>query len=52
VVTGVDPAPRLLDVARAEAAARGLDVTFAPGQAAEIPLEDGEADVVLSARRE
>src|SRR5215207_5902483 len=48
VVTGVDPAPRLLDVARAEAAARGLDVTFARGQAAEIPLEDGEADVMLS----
>jgi len=48
VVTGVDPAPRLLDVARVEAAARGLDVTFARGQAAEIPLEDGEADVMLS----
>jgi SAM-dependent methyltransferase len=47
-VTGVDPAPRLLDVARAEAAARGLDATFAPGHAAGIPLEDGEADVVLS----
>jgi SAM-dependent methyltransferase len=48
IVTGVDPAPRLLEVARAQASARGLDVTFAPGQAAEIPLEDGEADVVLS----
>jgi SAM-dependent methyltransferase len=47
-VTGVDPAPRLLDVARREAAARGLDATFAPGEAAALPLEDGEADVVLS----
>ena len=36
-VTGVDPAPRLLEVARAQAAARGLDATFAPGHAAELP---------------
>ena len=48
-VTGVDPAPRLLEVARAEAAARGLDATFALGDAAALPLADGEADVVLSA---
>ena len=48
VVTGVDPAPRLLEVARADAAARGLDATFAPGHAAALPLGDGEADVLLS----
>ena len=48
-VTGVDPAARLLEVARAEAAARGLDATFALGEAADLPLADGEADVVLSA---
>ncbi len=47
-VTGVDPAPRLLEVARAEAAARGLDVTFLPGEAASLPLPDGAADVVVS----
>src|SRR5919199_6366535 len=47
-VTGVDPAPRLLDVAREEAAARGLDATFTAGEAAALPLGDGEADVVLS----
>jgi SAM-dependent methyltransferase len=47
-VTGVDPAPRLLDVARKEAAARGLDATFVVGDAAALPLADGETDVVLS----
>ena len=47
-VTGVDPAPRLLEVARAEAAERGLHATFAVGDAAALPLEDGAADVVLS----
>jgi len=48
-VIGVDPAPRLLEVAREEAAARGLDATFAVGEAAALPLADGEADVILSA---
>ena len=48
IVTGVDPAARLLEVARADAAARGLDATFAPGHAAALPLGDGEADVLLS----
>ena len=47
-VTGIDPAPRLLEVARAAAAARGLDATFALGDAAALPLENREADVVLS----
>jgi SAM-dependent methyltransferase len=47
-VTGVDPAPRLLDVARAEAAARRLEVTFVRGDAAALPLEDASADAVLS----
>jgi SAM-dependent methyltransferase len=48
-VTGVDPAPRLLEVARGVAAGRGLDATFVVGDAAAVPLADGEADVVLSA---
>jgi SAM-dependent methyltransferase len=47
-VTGVDPAARLLEVARAEAAARGLDAEFVQGDAASLPLPDGEADLVLS----
>src|ERR671930_795218 len=47
-VTGVDPAARLLEVARQEAAARRLDATFATGTAAELPLADGVADVALS----
>jgi SAM-dependent methyltransferase len=47
-VTGVDPAPRLLEVAREQAAAHGLDATFALGEAAALPLSDGDADVMLS----
>jgi SAM-dependent methyltransferase len=47
-VTGVDPSPRLLEVARGEATARGLDATFELGEAAALPLEDGEADLVVS----
>jgi SAM-dependent methyltransferase len=47
-VTGVDPAPRLLDVASERAAARGLDATFALGEASALPLADGAADAVLS----
>lgn len=47
-VTGVDPASRLLDVARAEASRRGLDITFVTGEAASMPLAGGTADVVLS----
>ena len=48
LVTGVDPASRLLEVARERAAARGLAATFALGEAAALPLADGVADVVLS----
>ncbi len=47
-VTGVDPAQRLLDVGAATAVERGLDVSFALGEAADIPLEDDGADVALS----
>jgi SAM-dependent methyltransferase len=47
-VTGVDPAARLLEVAREQAAAQGFDATFALGEAAALPLPDAEADVVLS----
>jgi SAM-dependent methyltransferase len=47
-VTGVDPAQRLLEVAREQAGAQGLDATFVLGEAAALPMEDGAADVVLS----
>ncbi|HZC26188.1 MAG TPA: methyltransferase domain-containing protein [Actinopolymorphaceae bacterium] len=47
-VTGVDPAPRLLEVARLRAAEAGLDVTFTPGKAEAIPLPDDAADVLVS----
>jgi ubiquinone/menaquinone biosynthesis C-methylase UbiE len=47
-VLGVDPASRLLEVAREQAAAQGLEVTFAAGEAGSLPVEDGAVDVVLS----
>jgi SAM-dependent methyltransferase len=47
-VTGVDPAARLLEVARKQAAARGLDAAFVAGEAAALPVADGAVDVVLS----
>ena len=43
-----DPAARLLEVTRKRAAEQGLDATFALGEAAALPLQDGDADVVLS----
>jgi SAM-dependent methyltransferase len=49
IVTGVDPAQRLLQVAREQAEALGLRATFAAGDAASIPAADGSFDVVLSA---
>ncbi|MFN8109296.1 MAG: methyltransferase domain-containing protein [Thermoleophilia bacterium] len=47
-VTGVDPASRLLEVARHRALAQGLRVEFVPGDAAALPLPTGSADVLLS----
>jgi SAM-dependent methyltransferase len=46
--TGVDPAQRLLDVAKAEAAAHAADASFLLGEAARLPLADSTADVVVS----
>jgi SAM-dependent methyltransferase len=48
VVTGVDPASRLLGVARERARAEGLDVTFVGGEAQALPVPDASADLVLS----
>jgi SAM-dependent methyltransferase len=47
-VTGVDPAMRLLDVARHAADERGLEATFLAGEAGAIPICDGCADVIVS----
>lgn len=47
-VTGVDPAPRLLQVARARAASNGKKVDFLPGDAASLPAGDASVDVILS----
>ena len=47
-VTGVDPAARLLEVARARADKSGVSATFVQGDAASIPLPTASADVVIS----
>jgi SAM-dependent methyltransferase len=47
-VTGVDPATRLLEIARAAATAEGLGAQFAEGEAARIPLPDGSVDALVS----
>jgi SAM-dependent methyltransferase len=48
-VTGVDPAPRLLEVARARAGERGLDAAFELGDAADLPVPDGQVHMAMSA---
>jgi SAM-dependent methyltransferase len=48
LVTGIDPVPRLLEIASARAAESGLEVTFVEGAAAAMPLPDAVADVILS----
>ena len=47
-VTGVDPATRLLDVARALARSEGLRVQLFLGEASSLPLPDRRFDAVLS----
>jgi SAM-dependent methyltransferase len=47
-VTGVDPSPRLLEVARVLAADRRLPATFLAGDAAAIPVADATVDVLVS----
>jgi len=47
-VTGIDPAPRLLEVAARRAAALGLEAQFVRAEAAALPIEDGAADLVVS----
>ena len=47
-VTGVDPAGRLLEVARGRAASKRLDIDFLPGEAESLPVPDASADMILS----
>jgi SAM-dependent methyltransferase len=47
-VIGVDPAPRLLEIARAQAEREGKKVTFLPGEAASLPVADGAVGVIVS----
>jgi len=47
-VIAVDPAPRLLEVARAAAAADGLDAEFVLGSADDLPVPDCSVDAIVS----
>jgi SAM-dependent methyltransferase len=47
-VTGVDPSPRLLEVARTAAATAGLAARFESGDAANLPADDSSADAIVS----
>lgn len=47
-VIGVDPSPRLLEVARAVAAAAGIDAALALGDAGSLPVPDGCVDAIVS----
>lgn len=45
--TGVDPAARLIDIARSRAAEAGVKATFLLGEAARVPAPDGAFDTVV-----
>ncbi|PRY18146.1 class I SAM-dependent methyltransferase [Kineococcus rhizosphaerae] len=45
---GVDLSPRMIDAARAKAAAAGVPARFSVADAAAPPVEDGSVDVVLA----
>jgi len=47
-VTGLDAAPRLVEVARERAAAAGADADFVVGDALDLPFGDGSFDAVVS----
>lgn len=47
-VTGLDPAERLIEVAAGRARAAGVEITWTPGTATDLPFSDGAFDAVLS----
>jgi SAM-dependent methyltransferase len=47
-VTGIDPSERLLELAAAEAARRGLKASFVEGEAASMPVVGRSVDVLVS----
>ena len=48
LVTGLDTAPRLIDVARDRAVAEGVDASFVVGDIQALPFDDGTFDAALS----
>jgi SAM-dependent methyltransferase len=48
LVTGLDAAPRLIEVARERAVRQGVDVSFVVGDVGALPFENGAFDVALS----
>jgi SAM-dependent methyltransferase len=48
LATGVDTAPRLIDVARSRALAEGVEASFVLGDIEALPFEHGSFDVALS----
>ena len=48
VTTGLDITPELLEDARGNAAAAGVEVEWVEGDAQDLPFEDASFDVVLS----
>jgi SAM-dependent methyltransferase len=48
LATGVDTAPRLIDVARDRAVAESVDASFVVGDIQALPFDDGSFDVALS----
>jgi SAM-dependent methyltransferase len=48
VVTGLDAAPRLIEVARERAATAGVEASFVVGNVDALPFEDGSFHVALS----
>ena len=47
-VSGIDPAPEMIEIARSKAAGAGVDVAFQVGTIEALPFPDGTFDVVLS----
>lgn len=47
-VSGIDPSPEMIDVARRKAAGAGADIDFRVGLIQEIPFQDDRFDVVVS----